>query len=425
MSLVEKEITQANIERARNNPEFEKFNETEHKLTPTNPDLLKELFQAEAVPVEQIYLSTPWDEFSQRVRCVYEPTGPEYTAAQKSRGEINGNALKRQEIPTEISEEAFTFYQGLDLPRVRKLRTKVMPGVTVDFYDDPTEPVIVEVESEDTTQRAQLLSYMQELTGNTLVDRSDDPSLTNEAIAMRLSGKEYPKKPESLDSFTHRVLGEILAQYAVGKNQIVTGLTGMSGSGKSTVAQALSDQIVELLGEEFKPIVISTDDYHFGKKHLEEKHGTPYTTWDAARTYNLAKLARHIKKLAEGKLVKQRAFNFEKEEVILGELFQPSPFIIIEGVHASSAALDEVRDLHFELPTSPSDSMGRDNRRLIIDNRANHAFPTAPDRYRYQIEHAYPAYLNLRTEFPERKSFSACARPLASRAFALAAYSQL
>lgn len=425
MSLVEKEITQANIERARNNPELEKFSETEHKLTPTDPDLLIRLFRDSAVPVEQIYLSTPWDEFSQRVRCVYKTTGPEYTASQKDRGEIHGKALRRQEIPTEISAEAFAFYQNLNLPTVRKLRAEVMPGVTVDFYDDPLEPVIVEVENEDPTERANLLTYMQELTGNALIDRSDDPTLTNEAIAMRLSGKEYSKKPESLDDFTHRVLGEMLAEYATGKDQVVTGLTGMSGSGKSTVAQALSDQIAEMLGEEFRPIVISTDDYHFGKKALEEEYGAPYTTWDKARTYNLAKLARHIKKLAQGKLIKKRWFSFEKEEVELGEKFPASPFVLIEGVHAGNAALEEVRDLHFELPTSPSDSIGRDNRRLVIDERANHAFPTAPDRYRYQIEHAYPAYLEMKAEFPKRNTFSACARPLASRAFALAAYREL
>lgn len=110
---------------------------------------------------------------------------------------------------------------------------------------------------------------------------------------------------------------------------------------------------------------------------------------------------------------------------MLDEKFQRSPFVIIEGVHVSSPELNEVRDLHFELPTSPSDSIGRDNRRLIIDDRANHAFPTAPDRYRYQIEQAYPAYLAMRAEFPKPKGFSGCARPLASRAFALAAYAEL
>lgn len=425
MSLVEKEITQANVERARNNPELEKFNETEHKLTPTNPDVLRALFQDIAVPVEQIYLSTPWDEFSQRVRCVYAATGPEYTAAQKDRGELKGKALKRQEIPTEISAETFAFYQSLDLPKVLKLRAQVMPGVTVDFYDDPIEPVIVEVEGEDPEERAERLADMQELTGNTLVDRSDDPSLTNEAIAMRLSGKEYPKKPEPLDEFVHRVLGEMLAEYATGKEQVVTGLTGMSGSGKSTVARALSDQIAELLGAQYRPIVISTDDYHFGKKKLEQKYGAPYTTWDAARTYDLDKLALHVKKLASGKPVNERSFSFEKEEVVLGELFSPSPFVIIEGVHASNAALKEVRSLHFELPTSPSDSIGRDTRRLVIDKRANPAFPTAPDRYRYQIEEAYPAYLKMQAEFPQPRGFSGCARPLASRAFALTAYNEL
>lgn len=425
MSLVEKEITQANIERARNNSEFEQYNEIEHKLTPTNSEILEKLFKADSYPVEQIYLSTPWDEFSQRVRCVYEPTGPVYTAAQKDRGEIEGSALKRQEIPTQISADTFAFYQSLDLPKVLKLRTEVMPGVTVDFYDDPIEPVIVEVEHKDPVERARLLKYMQEITGYTLVDRSDDPSLSNEAIAHRLSGKEYPKKPESLDDFTHRVLGEMVAQFATGKEQVVVGLTGMSGSGKSTVAKALSDQIAEMYGEEFRPIIVSTDDYHFGKKKLEEKYGTPYTEWDEAKTYNTSKLARHIKRLAKGIPILKRHFDFDSEEVVVGEQMPLSPFVIIEGVHASSPDLEEVRNLHFELPTSPSTSIGRDSRRLIIDGRANEAFPTASDRYRYQIEVAYPAYLKLREQFPKPKGFSGCVRPIASRALWLTRYAEL
>jgi hypothetical protein len=68
MALLENELTMKNVERARNNTELERYNETEHKLTPLSPSLLIDQFKATAIPVEQLYLSAPSDEFSLRVR---------------------------------------------------------------------------------------------------------------------------------------------------------------------------------------------------------------------------------------------------------------------------------------------------------------------------------------------------------------------
>jgi uridine kinase len=417
MSLVEKEITMQNVERARNNPELAKYKETEHKFVSTNPGVLAELFKAQSIPIEQIYLSTPDDEFSLRVRCVYGEAGPTFTATQKDRGKLNGDALERLEVDTPISAEAFAYYQAMNLPRVQKLRTYVTEGVTVDFYDNKETPVVVEVEHNDPDVRAELIAMMQELTGNTLVDQSADTALTNEALAYRSASNEQLRSPESLDTFTKRVLGEMIAQYVTGKNQVVVGLTGMSGSGKTTVTNSLQASIVELFGEQYRPIVLSTDDYHFGKKNLEERYGAPYTAWDHPNTYNTAELAQDLQALAEGESLAQRHFDFASEETIYDGIVEPSPFVIIEGLYAGSTDLNEVRDLHFALPTGLATSIGRDLRRLVIDNRANRAFPTPESRLRYQIETAAPLYLEQAQ--PPRASFSASCRPMAERAFML------
>ena len=427
MKLVEKELTMLNVERARQNPELEKLNETEQKLTPRNPELLNELFRAQALPVEQVYLSSPYDKFSLRVRCSYKPEGLEFTTTQKSRGEIVEDALQRGEVEEEISEEAYNYYRDLDLPIVRKLRAKVMDGVTVDFYDDDTEPVIVEIEDNDPEVRVQMLKMMQELSGGDLVDRSDDPALTNEAIAHRQyeqSGKtEHLKaKPESLDHFSDRVLGEMVAQYATGRDRVVVGLTGMSGSGKTTVTTALQERIVEMFGEAYKPIVISTDDYHFGKKRLEEEYGTPYNDWDDGKTYDTDQLAADLTVLAEGLPIPSRHFDFDTEEPSFDGVIENSPFVIIEGLYAGSKNLDAVRTIHFQLPTGIATAVGRDVRRLVIDNRANRAFPTPQSRLKYQIEVALPKYLEQ--QMPQLTAFSASTRPLASRAFMLAELSK-
>ncbi len=416
MTLLENELTMQNVERARNNNELEQYNETEHKLTPLHPETLIRQFRATALPVEQIYLSDPTDEFSLRVRHTTTPEGEStYAATLKTRGEAAGLALQRNEIDTAITAETFDFYAKQSLPRITKHRATICEGLTVDFYDDPVEPVVIEVEHEDPALRAELLGIAEELSGG-LVDRSCDASLTNESIAHRLSG-EYPKPSESLDAFTHRVLGEMLAHYALGKNQVVVGLTGMSGSGKTTVAKALQSQITELFGEQYKPIVLSTDDYHFGKTHLEETYSAPYQDWDSAKTYNTAELAQDLARHAEGLPLIKRHFDFDTEEPAYDETLPLSPFIIIEGLYAGSKDLEAVRDVHFALPTSPATSIGRDIRRLLIDNRANRAFPDAPSRLRYQIESALPLYQAL--EQPRAKAFSASSRPMAERAFML------
>ncbi|MGH7218532.1 MAG: hypothetical protein ACREGE_03780 [Candidatus Microsaccharimonas sp.] len=420
MTLLENEITTQNIERARNNTELEQYNETEHKLTPLNPSVLIDQYRATALPVEQIYLSNPNDEFSLRVRRTQTTEGQDtYTATLKTRGEIVNSALRRNEIDTEISAKTFAFYAQQDLPRITKYRADICDGVTVDFYNNPAEPVVVEVEHEDSQVRAELLSFAQEVAGG-LIDRSNNPALTNEAIAHRLSGKEHLQPAETLDAFTHRVLGEMLAHYSLGKKQVVVGLTGMSGSGKTTVARALQTQITELFGEQYTPTVLSTDDYHFGKTYLEKTYGAPYQDWDSEKTYNTAELARDLARHAEGTPLIKRHFDFDTEEPAYDTELPLSPFIIIEGLYAGSRDLYEVRDAHFELPTNPATSIGRDIRRLLIDNRANRAFPDAPSRLRYQIESALPLYQGL--ERPRAKAFSACSRPMAERAFMLARY---
>lgn len=419
MTSLESNIGFKNIEQI-SNPELETTLEDEHKLTPVHPEILSWLYKDTAKPVEQLYLSTPNDASSLRLRAMYGDEGTEYTATRKGQGSLHEGALRRPETSTSISPETFAFYRQFDFPCVRKLRADVMEGVTVDFYDDPLTPVVVEVEHSDPRERARLIEIMQEVSGG-LVDRSDDPSLTTEAIAHRLSGKELLAAPESLESFTHRVLGEMIAHYSTGKKQVVVGLTGMSGSGKSTVAKTLQHKIVDLFGESLRPIIVSTDDYHFGKKQLEAMHGAPYTAWDAPETYNTKELAFDLAQSAEGASLIQRHFDFDSEEVVYDEELAPSPFIIVEGVYAGSADLESVRDLHFTIPTSIAQSVDWDLHRMV--HRVNRAFPTTEDRFRHQVEHAIPAFLNL--ERPPRKPFSASSRPLAERAFMLARYAEL
>lgn len=420
MSLVEKNLTAMNFERAQAAPEFEKRNETEQKLIPQNPELVAATYKEVAYPIEQIYLSNPFDDSSLRVRADYRPEGIKYTATLKTAGEIVDEALKRTEVETPISAEAFAYYQSMNLPTVHKLRAKLGNGVTIDFYDETAPvPVLIEVEGEDKDARAKAILELQNTIGE-LTDRSDDKSLTNEAMAYTIwesRGNELPESPEKLEAFVDRVVEQMVANFAIGKNQVVTGLTGMSGSGKTTATNAIRERIVEVLGKEFEPVVVSTDDYHFGKKALEAAHGAPYSAWDHPQTYNTKELAYDLSLLAEGQAIFARHFDFQTEEVVFDDTITPSPFVLIEGLYAGSSDLKQVRDLHFELPTSLATCIERDIRRLIIDGRANGPFPTPEHRLRYQMENAIPLYLEQ--EKPHKPGFSASVRLMAERAFML------
>lgn len=421
MSLVEQELTLRNVEQARRNPEFEKRQEVEYKLTPIHPEILTYLYKEKSEQVEQIYLSSPDDEFSLRVRRTGSGDSERFTATLKDRGEQDGGALRRTEVETEISAETYYQYQAMDLPRIMKQRIAITEGVDVDFYEGVPNPVIIEVEAATAEQRSELVAKVEELAGP-LVNQSDNPRLTNEALAFHAYQEAHPEKQfnksESLDTFTHKVLSEMIAHFTIGKKQVVVGLTGMSGSGKTTVTKGLQERVVKLFGEAYKPIVISTDDYHFGKIALEARYGAPYTEWDSPKTYNTKELAVDLALLAEGQPLIKRHFDFESEEPVFDEEIALSPFVIIEGLYAGSSNLDNVRDIHFELPTSIATSVGRDVRRLIIENRANRVFPNPESRLKYQIETALPLYLEQQK--PIKKAFSASTRPLAERAFMLA-----
>ena len=423
MSLVEKEITMKNIEQARSHSEFEKRRETEQKLIPTRPDIFQKLFYEHAVPIEQLYLSSPLDEFSLRLRQTTYPDHTVYKATQKDRGTIVNAALERTEIDVEISKETYEYYAAKDLPMVQKRRYDLAEGVSIDFYDRELAPVVIEVERHDPAERAELIHLLETIAHSLLTDYSSDPALTNEAIAYAYRPEYRTQTPESLDAFSAKVTREMVARYVAGKNQVVVGLTGMSGSGKTTVTRAIEAQLVEAFGEAYRPIVLSTDDYHFGKAKLEETYGAPYSEWDSPLTYNTAELATDLALLAEGTSVLKRHFNFETEEPDYDNFVEPSPFVIIEGLYAGSKDLTGVRDLHFELPTSIATSVGRDVRRLVIEDRANRAFPTPESRLKYQIETALPLYLSQ--ERPQRNTFNASMRPLGERAVMLARLTRL
>jgi len=413
MESVEKEITQNNVELARKNPELQKLREREQTLTAPTPDLL-DAFRPLATPIEGAYLSHPSEEFSLRVRAEYTNEGIVYSAALKDEGEMSGDALDRMEVPTEISKDAYEFYRAQpQFPDINFLRTKPLKGLAIDFIEGVEMPQ-VEYESELSDEEPAFVQLLK--TG--LVDMSSDPSVRKEVIAHRLHGSETLKPSgETIDAFAERMFKDMVATYTMGHKQVVVGVSGMSGSGKSTAVRILQEKFSETFGEEFTPVVLSSDDYHRGKKWLEDTYGAPWTNWDDPRVYNTAELASDIKRLADGDPIFHKHFDFATEEVMYDDIVAPSPFVIVEGLYAGSSDLKSIRTLHYEVPTSIATSIGRDVRRLVLEDRENGSIGGPGERLRYQLEVALPSYLEQ--EKPSRNSFAAYCRPLAERAFML------
>ncbi len=417
MSLLESELNRKNVELAKNNPEIAKRRELEKKFNPIDPDEFA-MYRQDAVHMKQIVLDEYGEEWELRVRKEDLPDGPVYTGTLKNKGEVeiiqNQAVLNRSEVEAEIDEKTFAFYDGHPAfpVNLEQFRGTIAPGLTVDFITGEKLPVI-ELETKSIEEREALLSLIK----GKVVDRTGDKSLGKNYMAHAHNGFEHVYNAESLEQFAKRVVDEIIARYATGKNQVVTTLNGLPGSGKTTVTKMIQERITQLFGTKFTPMVVSTDDFHFGKKKLESIYGAPYTAWDEARTYNIPALAFNLEQLAEGYPFIKRHFDFETEEVIFDEEVAFSPFVIIEGLHAGSKDLENVRDLHFDLPTGRATSVGRDSRRLIIEDRANDAFPTPESRLKHYLEKILPQSLSL--EHPGRNSYSASTRPLAERAFML------
>lgn len=413
MSLVEKDISKNNFEHFSKTVEYASRIESEQKFVATKPEVF-EVFRSMALPIErQAYLSHPDEEFSLRVRKLLGPKDARYTATLKDRGQLENGQQHRLEIETDVDAATYKFYADR-YPFIKKLRAEPAEGFVVDFMEGM--PPIIEIETKNPVWREHLLGIVEHTTKEVTGDRTFDP----ETLAHRFNPREKSPPRESLDTFTERVVSAVLAEYVCGRDYAVVGLSGMSGSGKSTVTRAIEATLTERFGESYRPITLSTDDYHRGRTWLEDTYGAPWTNWDDPRVYDTEELARDIKLLKQGYPLIRRHFDFEKEEVVFDEQVPPSPFIVLEGLYAGSPDLNGVRNLHFELPTGVATSIGRDLRRLVIEGRTNRVFPTPEARLRYQLETALPAYINQ--ERPRLNSFSACARPLASRAFMLEAY---
>lgn len=359
-------------------------------------------YRPAAASITQLYLSHPEDEYSLRVRRTVAPDGEtSFIATLKDRGTVTPAGLRRMEIETPISEAAFTHYDQTDCPRLYKERAELCDGVTIDWIDGSDTPII-EVENAELHESA---SQFLSLFSNDLLERTGHSDVDNESLAYAIYEGSLERPPAvSVD----QIVNDILTYRSVGAQQLVVGIGGRSGSGKSTLARELQAAIATHpeLGDQAG--LVSTDDYHVGKHHLEATYGAPWTNWEDARVYDTALLSKDIAGWREGRPIVQRRFDFATEEPVFGEPLPDSDVLIIEGIHAGSRHLADQRQIFYEVTTPLSVALGRDLQRLLATDRQQAAMKSPEERLRYIMEIGEPTYQTV--DRGPRNSFSGCVR---------------
>ena len=144
------------------------------------------------------------------------------------------------------------------------------------------------------------------------------------------------------------------------KRPILIGITGGTGSGKSTVSKEIFKSI-----EETDIAVIEQDSYYKDQSHLsfEERVKTNY---DHPLAFDNELLVQHLKDLLDRKPVEKPIYDFEKHNRrVETETVEPREIIILEGILILSEK--EIRDLLDIKIFVDTDSDVRVIRRILRD----------------------------------------------------------
>ena len=111
------------------------------------------------------------------------------------------------------------------------------------------------------------------------------------------------------------------------KKPILIGITGGSGSGKSTIANELYE---DFGGENIA--MVQQDAYYKDQSHLTMDERTK-TNYDHPRAFDNTLLVEHLKALKEGKAIQKPIYDFTiHNRAKETELVEPKEIIIVEGI---------------------------------------------------------------------------------------------
>lgn len=353
--------------------------ETERKFISLQPAELAPLLSHESkVAIEQVYISTPEEPFSLRLRSTATDDGYAYEATLKDRGTLETDGIRRLEVTTPISAELYDFYAA-DTPAVlRKIRVEPLPDIVVDFYEDGT----VQLESEHPGRwREFAATYdaaVSEVTGL--------PAGDSEHRAYR--GVSYDLPPAvSIE----KVIDSIIEKKQSTSAPVFVHIGGRSGSGKSTIVQEI---VRTLSARGVTSDVLSTDDYHRGQSWLTDyNNGEPWLHWDEPIVYDTEAMAKDLAALRAGQTVTRRTINWHTVEPQYGASLSAPEVIIIEGIYALASEITDPVDIVVELPTPLATCIGR---RLLRDLKERPQFADPSASLIYMLSEVEPAYRRQR-----------------------------
>jgi uridine kinase len=164
---------------------------------------------------------------------------------------------------------------------------------------------------------------------------------------------------------------------------LIIGLTGGSGSGKSTFLKALKEYFAA-----DQLTVLSSDNY-YKDKELQEKDEQGIENYDLPTAIHRDELERDILQLMRGEAVTRMEYTFNNPNLKAKELyFYPTPIIILEGIFVFHfPEISKHIDLKVFLYSSESTALARRIRRDKIERN----YPLEDVLYRFE-QHVLPTY---------------------------------
>lgn len=212
-------------------------------------------------------------------------------------------------------------------------------------------------------------------------------------------------------------------------------MTGGSGSGKSTVAEALLREFSEI-----GAVVFNEDGYYWPMSH----HG-PATNkaqrdaiiagvnYDDPSSKDTHLMARQLSDLKSGRTIQQPIYDYDKHDRKTDETreIKPAPLIIVEGIHALSVPeLKPLIDLSIYVDTPDDLRLARRIRRDVVERgrtvesvlaqylgtvRASHYRHTYPAMFEADLviaDEGLPAYGQVR---PKEEAIERMLAPILAR----------
>ena len=191
-----------------------------------------------------------------------------------------------------------------------------------------------------------------------------------------------------------RPVGDVeLATFAPRMTPFLIGITGGSGSGKTTFIQELRDRFPES-----QLCIVSQDDYYRPRNEQEiDEQGV--VNFDKPKSIDKKEFRRDLEKLLRGEVVQRREYTFNNKKKRAKMLtFRPAPIVLVEGLFVFHyKKIYRMLDLKLFIHAKENLKVIR----RIHRDRIERNYPLDDVLYRYQ-HHVLPTFERYIAPFSER-----------------------